>query len=64
MKLKDCDCGGIPEVTYNIKDNTEFVVVCAACGNQTPACKSLVEATSVWNQVYCCTLPLYEIESG
>jgi hypothetical protein len=41
MKLKDCDCGGIREVTYNINDNTEFVVVCVACGNLTFVCECL-----------------------
>ncbi len=62
MKLQDCDCGGIPEVTYNINGNSEFVVGCTACGNQTPICESLREAVSLWNQIYCCALPSYETE--
>ena len=63
MKLKDCECGGIPEATYNINDNTEFVIGCTACGNQTPVCESLREAVTLWNQTYCCALPSYEMES-
>ena len=62
MKLKDCDCGGIPEVTYNIDGNSESVVVCEACGNQTPVCETLEEAVALWNQTYCCTLSPYETE--
>ena len=61
MKLQDCDCGGTAQVTYNIDDNAEFVVGCAACGNQTPVCESLNEAVSLWNQIYCCALPPSEI---
>ena len=64
MKLKDCDCGGTPQVTYDINDNREFAVGCDACGNQTPPCSSLVKATSLWNQIYSCTLPAYEIEAA
>jgi hypothetical protein len=62
MKLKDCTCGGIPQVTEFFNDHIEFVVGCPACGNQTPTCKNLIEAISLWNQIYCCTLPPYEIE--
>jgi hypothetical protein len=63
MKLKDCDCGGIPEISYNIDDKIEFVVACVACGNQTPACRNLREAVTSWNQKYCCGLHAYEMES-
>lgn len=63
MKLHDCDCGGIPQVTYEINDNIEYVVVCAACGNQTPVCESLREAVALWNQTYSRALPPYEVES-
>lgn len=62
MKLKDCTCGGIPQVTENFDDNIDFVVGCTTCGSQTPTCKMLIEAISLWNQIYCCTLPPYEIE--
>ena len=62
MKLKDCGCGGIPQVTDIYDDNIEFVVCCLACDSQTPACKILIEAIILWNQIYCCTLPPYEIE--
>jgi hypothetical protein len=63
MKLKDCDCGAIAQVTYNINDNSEYFVSCTVCDNQTPAFRSLREAVSQWNQIYCCALPPYEIES-
>jgi hypothetical protein len=64
MKLQDCDCGGTAQVTYDLDDNAEFVVGCAACGNQTPVCESLKEAVSLWNQIYCCALPPSEITSA
>ena len=64
MKLKDCDCGGIPEVNYNLNDDIKFVVRCSACGNQTPICKSIKEAAALWNKVYCIALPKQEIESA
>ena len=63
MKLHDCDCGGIPQVTYATNDNIEYVVVCAACGNQTPICESLREAVALWNQTYSRALAPYEIVS-
>jgi hypothetical protein len=59
MKLKDCDCGDTPKVTYNLINNSEFAVSCSVCGNQTHTCNSLFEATSLWNQIYYCTLPTY-----
>ena len=62
MKLQDCFCGGIPQVTYNINNNIEFAVVCETCGNQTPACEGLKEAVDIWNQTYCCVLTAYEKE--
>jgi hypothetical protein len=64
MKLHDCDCGGIPEVTYKIDEHSNFVVGCTVCGNRTPMCDSLTEAISLWNQIYCCVLPPYEIETA
>ena len=64
MKLHDCDCGGIPEVTYKIDEHSDFVVGCTVCGNRTPMCDSLTEAISLWNQIYCCALPHYEIETA
>lgn len=63
MKLKDCDCGGIPQVAYNINDDSEYFVGCTVCDNQTPACESLMEAVLLWNLTYCCTLTAYEVES-
>ena len=64
MKLQDCDCGGTAQVTYNIDDNSEFVVGCATCGNQTPVCESLSEAVTLWNQTYCCALTPSEMVSA
>ena len=64
MKLQDCSCGGIPQVTYNINDNLEFSVVCETCGNQTPVCESLREAVVIWNKTYCRALNPYEIASA
>jgi hypothetical protein len=63
MKLKDCDCGRIPQVNYNINGDSEYAVVCSACGNQTPVCETISEAVSLWNQIYCCPLTLHETES-
>ena len=61
MKLQECDCGGAPQVTYKINEHSDFVVECTFCGNQTPMCESLVEAVSLWNQIYYCTFPPCEI---
>ena len=47
MKLKDCDCGGTPHVTYNIDGDLEFIVICRNCGNQKPICDNLREAISL-----------------
>jgi hypothetical protein len=63
MRLEDCDCGGIPQVTYNIIDDSEYFVGCTVCDNQTPVCESLMEAVLLWNRTYCCTLTTYEVES-
>ena len=63
MKLKDCDCGGIPEITYSLDDNIEFVVVYTVCGNQTPGCESLREAVTLWNHIYCNAFYSHEMES-
>jgi hypothetical protein len=62
MKLKDCGCGGIAQVTYEISDHNEFVIGCTVCDNRTPACESLMEAVSLWNQIYYYAFPLYEAE--
>ena len=64
MKLKDCDCGGIPLVTYNINDDSEYFVKCTVCDNQTPICENLIEAVLLWNLTYCCSLTTYEMESA
>jgi hypothetical protein len=63
MKLKDCDCGGIPQVTYNINDDSEYFIECTVCDNQTPVCESLMEAVLLWNQIYHLVLSTYEVES-
>jgi len=62
MKLQDCCCGGLPQVTYKINEHSDFVVACTNCDNSTPKCDSLSEAVSLWNQVYYCALPPYEFE--
>jgi hypothetical protein len=62
MKLQDCCCGGMPQVTFNINEHSDFVVACANCDNSTPKCESLSEAVSLWNQIYYCALPSYEFE--
>lgn len=64
MKLKDCDCGGIPEVSCNLDDKIEFAIACVACGKQTPVCGNLKEAVTLWNQTYCCVPHAYEMESA
>ena len=62
MKLKECGCGCIAQVTYAINGNDEFVIGCTVCDNQTPAYNSLKEAVSMWNLIYCHVLPPYEAE--
>jgi len=62
MKLRDCDCGGIAQVTYEINEHNKFVVGCTICDNQTPVCDSLMEAVSLWNHIYCYALPAYVTE--
>ena len=62
MKLKDCGCGGVPQVTYNVDDEFEFAVICEACGNQTPVCDNLKEAVALWNLIYFRALPSYAME--
>ena len=62
MKLKNCSCGCIAQVTYAINDHNEFVIGCSVCDNTTPACESLMEAVSLWNHIYCWATPLYETE--
>jgi len=64
MKLKDCGCGGKPQVTYKIDEHGDFVIACTNCGNSTPKCYSLKEVVSQWDQVYCCTLPPHENEAA
>ena len=63
MKLYNCGCGGIPEVTYNMNSNLEFTVGCEACGNQTPICEDLIEAIAIWNRTYRHVLPQFALES-
>ncbi len=62
MKLQDCDCGGMAQVTYKINEHNDFVVGCIVCGNRTPTCENLMEAVLLWNQIYCCALPPYVTE--
>ena len=61
MKLQDCGCGGIPQVTYNVNEMLEFAVTCEVCGNQTPFCESLKEAVGIWNSIYFRAFPEYEL---
>jgi len=62
MKLQNCCCGGMPQVTFKINEHSDFVVACANCDNSTPKCESLSEAVSLWNQVYYFALHSYEFE--
>ena len=62
MKLQDCCCGSVPQVTYKINEHNDFLVACTNCDNSTPKCDSLIEAVLLWNQVYYCALPPYEFE--
>ena len=64
MKLYDCDCGGIPQVIYEISNKLKYAVICESCGNQTPVCKTVREAVALWNQTYYRALPSYEIKSA
>jgi hypothetical protein len=64
MKLHDCGCGGIPQVSFSMKNDLEFTVVCEACGNQTPICKNLIDAIAIWNSTYWHVLPQYELKSA
>ena len=63
MKLKDCYCGGIPQVTYKIDALGDFVIACTYCGNSTPKCYSLKEAAVLWNQTYSHALRPHKLES-
>ncbi len=62
MKLQDCCCGGMPQVTYKINDHSDHVIACTNCDNSTPKCDNLSEAVSLWNEVYYCALPPYAFE--
>jgi hypothetical protein len=64
MKLQECGCGYIAQVTYEINGHNNFVVGCSVCDNRTPICESLMESVSLWNQIYCYALPVYETEPG
>jgi len=50
MRLNDCDCGGIPEVTYEIDDHCEYTICCTACGKTIPVCDNLRDAANLWNE--------------
>ena len=62
MKLKDCDCGGIPHVTYTNDGDLEFIVICRTCGNKTPICENIKEAVTLWNLIYFRAFLSYEIQ--
>jgi hypothetical protein len=64
MKLHDCCCGGVPQVTYKNDAYGDFVIACTNCNNSTPKCYSLKDAVSLWDQVYCRALPPNEIETA
>ena len=50
MKLNDCDCGGIPEVTHEIDEQSDYMICCTACEKKTQACDSIREAANLWNE--------------
>jgi hypothetical protein len=62
MKPRDCGCGCIAQVTYEINEHNNFVVGCSVCDNRTPTCESLLEAVSLWNLIYCIAFSTYEAE--
>jgi hypothetical protein len=62
MKLKDCGCGCIAQVTYEIDGNNKFVIGCTVCDNRTPTYANLSEAVLLWNYIYCHVFPPYEAE--
>jgi hypothetical protein len=62
MKLQECGCGCMAQVTYKINGHNDFVVGCSVCDNSTPICETLMEAVSFWNEIYCYAFPTYEAE--
>jgi hypothetical protein len=62
MKLNDCGCGYIAQVTYKINEHDNFTVGCSVCDNRTPTYESLSEAVLLWNHIYCIALPTYVAE--
>ena len=52
MKLHDCGCGGIPQVTYKIDSKSEFTVSCLICGSTTPVFDNVKDAVKTWNSFY------------
>ena len=62
MKLKDCGCGCIAQVTYEINTHNKFVIGCTVCDNTTPTYANLSEAVLMWNYIYCHVFPPYEAE--
>ena len=52
MKLHDCGCGGIPQVTCNIDSKSEFTVSCLICGSTTHVLDNLKDAVTTWNSFY------------
>ena len=57
MKIKDCDCGGIPVVDYKINGHNLYTVHCTDCDRKTPLCENLGEAIALWNETYCYEQP-------
>ena len=62
MKIKNCGCGSIAQVTYEINGHNEFVIGCTVCDNRTPPCENLNGSILLWNQIYYYSLPPYEAE--
>lgn len=62
MKLKNCGCGCIAEVTYEINGHNHVMIGCTVCDNRTPIYESLSEAVLMWNHIYCHVFPPYEAE--
>ena len=61
MKLHDCGCGGIPQVTYKIDPKSEFTVSCLICGSTTPVFDNLKDAVMRWNN-FCRELEQFKME--
>jgi hypothetical protein len=64
MKIKDCGCGCIAQVTYEINENSAFSIGCTVCDKRKPVCETLSGAILLWNEIYHYALPPYEAETA